>query len=163
AALDGEHFDRAYASDLSRATETARAIVAKSGLELSVDPRLREFDFGQWEGLTWDQIVERWPEQQAIEFTDALHYHPAGGESFADVEQRVASFLFDLERKERGRALVATHAGVLHAVLSVLSPRLPVEQRSRDVIFAPASITRITMNGDGARLITLNDVRHSNT
>lgn len=158
-----EPFDRAYASDLERAIETARTILGPSGVAVVVDARIREFDFGLWEGLRWDQIIERWPHHASDVWTDALGYHPEGGESFEDVVRRVGSFLADLEREPAQCVLVATHAGVLHAALRVLAPRLPQEQRALKVAFSPAGITRVTMDADGVRLISLNDVEHLNS
>ena len=143
-----------------RAIETARAILGNSNVELRTDSRLREFDFGLWEGLTWDEIVERWPQQQVAAFSEAAFYHPPEGESFDDVKRRAASFLDDLQREPVSRVLVATHAGVLHAMLGVLSPRMPPADRPEAIVFAPASLTRVTMDGGRARLITLNDVSH---
>jgi broad specificity phosphatase PhoE len=60
--LASEHFDFALASDLSRATATAAAIGAACGVAVMSEPRLREMNFGAWEGLTWDEITERFPE-----------------------------------------------------------------------------------------------------
>lgn len=158
--MSAETFDRAYASNLERALETARIILAGSGVAIQVDPRLREFDFGQWEGLTWEQIVQRSPHLEPGAWADAKSYRPEGGESFAEVQVRAGSFLRDLERDPAPRVLVATHAGVLHAVLAVLAPRLSEEDRALRVVFSPASITRITMEEGHARLITVNDVSH---
>ena len=56
--LDGE-IDVLYSSDLARARETAEIVAAKLGLEVRLDPRLRERGFGSWEGLTTIEIEER--------------------------------------------------------------------------------------------------------
>ncbi len=158
--MQGERFDRAYASDLGRAIETAQAIAAGSNVEVVVDARLREFNFGLWEGLTWDEIVARWPQHADRGYTDARGYQPEGGEKFSDVQARVASFLDEVEHAGFGRVLVATHAGVLHAALAALAPRLSVYERALKIAFSPASITRVTMEGEQVRLITINDVSH---
>ncbi len=125
-----------------------------------VEPRLREFNFGEWEGLTWDEIVQRWPRYGEEGWADAKGYQPEGGESFAEVQARVASFLTHLERENPSRVLIATHAGVLHAALAVLAPRLSADELAMKIVFSPASITRITMDDDRARLISVNDVSH---
>lgn len=163
AVLRGERFDRAFASDLGRAIETAQTILSGSNLEVTIDARLREFDFGLWEGLTWDEIVARWPRYGEAGWADAKGYQPEGGESFAAVEARVGAFLSELAQESFERVLVATHAGVLHAALAVLGPRLSTDHRSMKIVFSPASITRITMEGEQARLITVNDVSHLDT
>lgn len=144
-----------------RAIETARIVAEPHGLEVRTDPRIREFDFGEWEGLTWTQIVERWPEFRDRGATAAKLYQPEGGERFEDVCLRVESFLDDLRRTAHDDVLVVTHAGVLHAVLDVLGSS--IQDRPGDglsVSFSQASVTRITMEGARSRLITLNDVSH---
>jgi broad specificity phosphatase PhoE len=146
---------------LQRAIETARVIAQPHGLEVKIDPRIREFDFGEWEGLTWQQIVERWPEFREQGATAAKLYQPEGGETFDAVCVRVESFLNDLRRTSYENVLVVTHAGVLHAVLDVLGEA--IQDRPGDglsVSFSQASVTRITMVGEQVRLITLNDVSH---
>lgn len=160
-ALRSHHFDAVYASDLQRAIETARIIAKPHNLDVQVDPRIREFDFGEWEGLTWPQIVERWPEFAAQGATAAKLYQPEGGETFDAVCVRVESFLNDLRRTSYEHVLVVTHAGVLHAVLDVLGES--IQDRPGDglsVSFNQASVTRIAMSGEQVRLITLNDVSH---
>ena len=72
----------------------------------------------------------------------------------------MGAFLSEVEQERWSRVLIATHAGVLHAALAVLAPRLSEDQRALKLVFAPASITRITMDGGDARLITVNDVSH---
>jgi broad specificity phosphatase PhoE len=59
--LDGD-IDVLYSSDLARARETAEIVAAKLGLEVRLDPRLRERGFGSWEGLTMPEIEERFAE-----------------------------------------------------------------------------------------------------
>ncbi len=160
-ALEGHHFDAVYASDLQRAIQTARIIAQPHGLDVQIDARIREFDFGEWEGLTWPQIVERWPEFREQGATAAKLYQPEGGETFDRVCTRVESFLNDLRRTSHDHVLVVTHAGVLHAVLDVLGES--IQDRPGDglsVSFSQASVTRITMVGEQVRLITLNDVSH---
>ncbi len=153
-ALAGEHVDIIYSSDLVRAVETAEIVAAPHHLAVQRDERLREFDFGEWEGLTWPEITARWPEFLDHAGTEAKYYHPTGGESFDDVRARVQAFLRDLRSRSEERVVVVTHAGVLHAMVDGLGP---------NVSFAQASITRITMDSAGVRLITLNDVSHLNT
>ena len=79
--LRDEHFDAIYASDLIRAVETAAIVAEPHGLEVRRDPRLREFDFGEWEGLTWDEIVATRPHLRERALTSASLYSPDGGET----------------------------------------------------------------------------------
>lgn len=158
-ALATQRFTHAYASDLERAWETAGIIAgAQPPLAVTPDQRLREFDFGQWEGLTWTQIVERWPELLEREATQARLYEPPGGERFEAVVARVGAFLSDARTLGEGaNVLAVAHAGTLHAALAALRPD-GVDPLG--VVFGTASFTRIAMEGARARIITLNDVHH---
>ena len=116
--LDGE-IDVLYSSDLARARETAEIVAAKLGLEVRLDPRLRERGFGSWEGLTTTEIEER--------FADAHRRWLAGegagaddAEAFEDFSARVEDFLSDVLRLHPGEeVLVISHGGsirVIHAL-----------------------------------------------
>jgi broad specificity phosphatase PhoE len=143
-----------YSSDLSRARETADAIAVECGAPIAIDERLREFDFGRWEGLTWPQIRALQGDLTNQPAIAARYYTPDGGESFDSVCQRVRSFLAELEEQpDDGTTAIVTHAGVLHAFLSML-------QLNDAVSFTPGSITRIAIEQDNARAVALNDVRH---
>jgi alpha-ribazole phosphatase len=153
--LRSERFDRIYSSDLVRAAETARILGESRGADIMLDERLREFDFGRWEGLTWDEIVTADPQLAGHSSTAVKLYAPEGGESFPQVSARVAQFLDDLTRENPGAAAVVTHAGVLHAIFSVLG----LTPRER---FTAGGITRIAVEDGGASVLTLDDRRHLN-
>jgi broad specificity phosphatase PhoE len=116
--LDGS-IDVVYSSDLARARETAEIVAAKLGLEIRIDPRLRERGFGSWEGLTTGEIEER--------FADSHQRWIAGegagaddAETFEDFSTRVNDFLADVLRLHPGEeVLVISHGGsirVIHAL-----------------------------------------------
>lgn len=157
-ALGSIPFNHAYASDLKRASETAQTIVGDRGLPVQLDVRLREFDFGAWEGLTWAQIVGRWPEFDERLTTQPRRYEPVGGERFEHVVARVRAFLADLSAAATtGYTLIVSHAGALHAMMEALAPR---GFDPHGVVFSTAGITRLAMEDGRARIITLNDVSH---
>ena len=120
--LDGD-IDVLYSSDLARASETAEIVAAKLGLEVRLDPRLRERGFGSWEGLTMPEIEERFAES---------HRRWRGGEgpgaddaeTFEDFSARVNDFLADVLRLHPGdEVLVISHGGsirVIHALAAGL-------------------------------------------
>jgi broad specificity phosphatase PhoE len=152
--LQGERFDVIYASDLVRAFETASIVAEPHHLDVRKDPRLREFDFGQWEGLTWDEIVATRPHLREHALTAASLYAPDGGETFAMVCERLRPFFNELRASAVGHAAIVMHAGPLHAAMDVLGLTNPGTR------FAPASLTRITMEDGHPRLISVSDVRH---
>lgn len=158
--LQSESFDRIYSSDLSRARATAEIIASPHRIPVLTDPRLREFAFGEWEGLTWLEIAARNPELN--DATDIIGaYAPPGGETISDVIERWRSFHADLMHTGNGRALVVTHAGMLHAAMRAMRPR-----RADDVFvgrfkFTPASLSRVAFDANGnAEVTELNDARH---
>lgn len=152
-ALQAQTFDHVVSSDLARALETARTI---AGPAVRTDARWREFAFGEWEGLTWEEIVARTPSLREAAAFEPERYLPPGGESFEQVRGRVARALEAIRGSGARRALVATHAGPLHAALQILLG----EGQAPVVRLLPASITRVTMDGERVQLITLNDVTH---
>ncbi len=147
---------RAFSSDLSRARETAEIILAGRDVPLVLEPRLREMRFGDWEGLDWAQIRERYPQLPEAGWANPREYTPAGGERFEDVHRRVREVIAAI-RDQLGaddRGLIVTHAGILHSIMHVLKPSGIPPLRIR---FQPASVTRIRVDQDGAELATLNE------
>src|SRR5262249_57183414 len=118
--LDG--VDVVYASDLTRARETAEILAQRSGLDVEVDERLRERGFGAWEGKTG-------PEVEA-QFSDAHARWRAGegpgaddAEPFADFAVRVQSFLEDvLERHPDETVLIVSHGGSIRVIHALPAP-----------------------------------------
>ncbi len=155
--MRGEKLDAVYASDLIRARETAASIAASHGLEVRLDERLREFDFGTWEGLTWDEIVAKYPRAAQSGRTSARNYTPDGGERFGLVCDRVRTFLGDIGAAAPQRVLVVSHAGVLHAFADVIFEN---KLDAPSLFFAPASITRIRYDAGQPQLVAFNDTAH---
>ena len=99
--LAGERLDALYASDLSRARETAEILGAQLGLSVELDPDLREKSWGTWEGLTST-------ERDAVEF--------AGESTEAHRTRTLAALLRIAARHPDGRVLVVTHGGSMRRV-----------------------------------------------
>jgi broad specificity phosphatase PhoE len=116
--------DRAVASDLDRARTTAAIVAGIAGTpELTArSPRveevqgIREFNVGDWSGLTRDEITAEWPETLAAWDAGELDSTP-GGEPRTDFDARVRDALEEIIARHRGeRVLVVAHGGVLHSV-----------------------------------------------
>lgn len=159
--LADERFDLAVASDLSRARATADAIVARHRhLALTFDPDLREMMFGEWEGLTWTQIVERWPELEAEDEASPKFSTPLGGESFEAVVARARRALDRVAAQitPEGRALIVSHAGMMHALAAAFTGDDPTFHRALGIKFVPASIMRVTGSPvDGWTIVGVNE------
>src|SRR4051794_41405307 len=95
-------------SDLSRAAETAASLTTVLGVPLQLDERLREHGMGSWEGLTRDEVAERYPEQYA-DWVAGRPVRGRGGEESPEVAERALAALADLP--EAPVAVVVTHGG----------------------------------------------------
>lgn len=103
----GEEFDAVYRSPLSRCRKLADACGYPNAIP---DERLYEMDFGEWEMQKYDEITD--PRLQQW-FEDWMNVSAPGGESFADQNRRVASFIDDMKKSGFKNVLAFTHAGVM--------------------------------------------------
>lgn len=113
--LGATEFDGIWSSDLSRAMETARLAVGGA----RADERLRELDFGELEGRTWDRCS---PEVQA-ELVSFDRFVAPGGESVSELRSRILAFT---DTQSDGRHLVFTHGGVIRVLLRLTGRDHPV-------------------------------------
>jgi alpha-ribazole phosphatase len=115
--LSKDPIETVYSSDLRRARSTAQAIAASRHIPQVLRPALREIDFGEWEGMSWEQIQQLDPDF-AQEWMAAYPHLPApSGESFQTFEARILEEVNHLIEHNRGPIAVVTHAGVLRVVL----------------------------------------------
>jgi ribonuclease H / adenosylcobalamin/alpha-ribazole phosphatase len=91
ARLEGDDVAAVLASPLARARETAQIVADVLGLPVELDGALREAAFGAWDGLTFGEVRERWPEE-LDRWLGSTTVAPPGGESFDDVAVRVRRF-----------------------------------------------------------------------
>jgi broad specificity phosphatase PhoE len=109
-------------SDLARARSTAQAVCDHVGLPLLVDPRLRETHFGQWQGLTGDEVAVQWPEEYAA--WRRWEGIPVGGETPEAVGARAAQVAQE-QLPEDGDLLLVTHGGTARALVGTLTGLAP--------------------------------------
>jgi alpha-ribazole phosphatase/probable phosphoglycerate mutase len=108
-----------YASDLTRSREGAEILCQGRNLTLEAIPEFREIHFGVWEGLTFGEITERYPEELRARFNDLAAYRIPGGESLMDVRDRVLPKLEEILARHEGQSLaLVAHAGVNRVILT---------------------------------------------
>jgi probable phosphoglycerate mutase len=153
-------FEAFYSSPLLRALETARLISESVGLEPVPDPRLVELDYGQWEGRTLAEVIERDPEAFHAWDANPAQLAPPGGESGLEAQQRVVSFLdFAAAKHPQGHVLVAFHKTVCRLAICHALGIAPSEYRRR-LVLHNAALSIIQLRPDGWRLVTFNDTSH---
>lgn len=95
--LARESIQRIYSSPLKRAAETARRIQSQAGGVLIINDMLREMDYGNWEGLSRNDVKRRWPRLMDAFNTDPIHNLPPNAENLVAVAKRLAKFWEDLK------------------------------------------------------------------
>lgn len=115
-----EKIEAVYCSDLVRARETAAIVAGPFQIKPISDSRLREFDFGKWEGLTFNQVYDDYREDFEQWFNNPHHFRVPGGESFADLAGRSLAAIKDIGSKHYGTTVIVTHGGVIKVVLCQL-------------------------------------------
>jgi broad specificity phosphatase PhoE len=182
--LAAVRFDRVITSPLFRARETAELVVR--GARIEADPRLREMDYGAWEGRTYAEVAETdGPYRRDWELAPDRLRCP-GGESGDDVADRIRAFLVDLLDEHRAwhakasfraatagggsttprldRPLLAVAHASTNRILLCVALGVPVGEFRRRFVQHQANLTVLRWEPgatpEAAQLVVLNDVAH---
>ncbi|MGH2995387.1 MAG: histidine phosphatase family protein [Gaiellaceae bacterium] len=113
--LAGVRLDAICSSDLRRASETAAIVASERGLDVRLDPELRENDFGDWTGLTRDEVERRFPEGALLRKSGRKGW--SGGESSEEMAGRIVRAVEAIAASHpEEQVLVVTHNGPIRAV-----------------------------------------------
>lgn len=142
------------ASPRRRARHTAGIIAALRDTVVRIVPQMDEIDYGSWSGRTFEALAadphwRRWNKYRAVSRTPA-------GESIRDVQERALAHFRKLEQTVEGETVaIVTHAEVIRSVV-LLALQVPIDDYCRYEI-APASLTRLTVEGGQLRLDSVNE------
>ncbi|WP_374674386.1 histidine phosphatase family protein [Ideonella sp.] len=121
-ALADEGLEAIVSSDLSRAHDTAQAVARRLGLPLVTDPGLRERHFGTFQGHTYAEVEQRWPEASARWKRREADFGAPGGETLQGFYDRVVEAVTRIASAHAGRhLLIVTHGGVLDCLYRAAS------------------------------------------
>jgi broad specificity phosphatase PhoE len=141
-------------SDLSRAVVTADAL-GRGRERLPHDRGLREFDFGEWDGLTHAEVSARWPDLSRRYWEEPGHTAAPGGESWIAAEARVSAAADALLAAYPGRDIIAVaHFGAILTQYARAAGLSPVRALAQDI--APLSVTRLAFDGAGWQVEAVN-------
>ncbi|MGW7818005.1 bifunctional RNase H/acid phosphatase [Streptomyces puniciscabiei] len=148
------------ASPLTRTRETAAVVAARLGLDVTIEEGLRETDFGAWEGLTFGEVRERYPDDLNAWLADPEARPTGGGESFAETATRIAATRDKLVAAHAGRTvLLVTHVTPIKTFVR-LALGAPPESLFRMELSA-ASLSAVAYYADGNASVRLfNDTSH---
>ena len=113
-----DDFDLTFSSDLTRCRQTTEILNRKLNLPVYYDARLRERNFGSFEGTSWKTFNPILLEKDKLLQYD---YRPSGGESVEDVKKRLLSCIDDIQKNHKGaKVLVSTHGGIIRLLHHML-------------------------------------------
>lgn len=119
AALAREPVDAVYASPRRRAVESAGYVAGPRGIEVRVEEALREIDFGEFEGRTYDEIAHDYPDVYREWMEHPTEVAFPGGESYVGMRERVASAVRRIRAAHPGRTVaIVSHGGTNRVVLA---------------------------------------------
>lgn len=119
-----------YSSDLQRARETAEIAARVLLVETEALKGIQEVNLGRWEGYTWKQVRELFPDEYRKWYNNRRYEVPPEGESYEQVLQRVVPVLSRISSEEEN-VLVVAHSAVIMALLSYIYEK-PFEEMSRN-------------------------------
>ncbi len=148
-----------YTSDLQRASQTAFAIAVYHTCPLIPDARLREMDFGVWQGLTYAEIQETDRINLEAWEADRLKNAPPGGETLSQFSERIeAAYQAIVHAHSEETALLVSHGGVLKILLCLVLGLPP--EKYWQIQLSTASLSEIWVYPEGGSLNLLNDACH---
>ncbi len=157
--LSTEKIDVIYSSSLERASKTAEIIASRHNAEIITCAELREVNFGDIEGLTFNEVSQRYPEVVKSWIEGNLELKYPGGESLSEFAKRVTSFTRRLKNvAPEQTALIVAHSGVLRLLMCHLMDIGPQNWWRFRLDFASLSV--IETNSRGAILMSLNNISH---
>lgn len=160
AALKGEKISAVYSSDLGRAHQTAQPIAEAAGIPVIANEGLRERSFGIFEGKTFDEILETWPDHAHNWRKRIPEWEPPeGGESLIQLRERVTRTLQALAARHPGELIVVVaHGGVLDAIYRVATGQEVNSPRTWEL--PNGAINRLLWTPEGFTLVGWSDTQH---
>lgn len=158
--LKDVEFEKVWTSPLGRCLETTGHVVGDRSLDVEKLDGLHEFNFGEFEGKTIDEIEKKYPEENYNLWNKPEAYVPVGGEDFEDLFKRVgASFNEIVKKSKGGNTLVVTHGVYISALLAMIE-----NKEIKDIWEIPivdnTSLTIIEVLEGEPKIISMNNTEY---
>ncbi|MBQ0936629.1 histidine phosphatase family protein [Ideonella paludis] len=151
--------DVLYSSDLSRARDTACAISEALDLPLETHASLRERHFGIWQGQTYAEIEQHWPDLSELWRRRLPEFGPEGGETLQAFSDRCVAAFAALAAPHEGQTVViVTHGGVLDCLYRAASHMALNAPRTWEL--PNTGINRLLYTGEGFTVVGWADTQH---
>lgn len=120
--LANENVDVVYSSDLTRAIQTADLIFGQRGIPIYKTDRLRECNFGTWEGFTMEELKEKVPQEVAAFQADPINFVSPHGESRNQMARRVTKMIEEIVHTHPNKTIaIVTHDGPIAAIMTYVT------------------------------------------
>jgi broad specificity phosphatase PhoE len=158
-ALAPFHAAAVYASPLARSRESASPIAVVQGLDVTVASEFREMGFGDWEGLTRDEVESRFPDDYKLWRTAPERFARPGGEPLVTVAERVERGVAELRATHVGETVILVSHGIVTRLIVLAALGLGPD-RLWTVDASLAGISEIEYRDDWATVHRVNTVAH---
>ncbi|WPC39925.1 histidine phosphatase family protein [Clostridium sp. JS66] len=112
--LEGKYkFSKIYSSPQRRAIRTAKILSQATNVDYIPIKGLEEINFGEWEGLTWTEVKERYPEEYEKWFMERRYTKPPKAESYQDMLDRVLTEIHKIINKNCDNVVIVTHSAII--------------------------------------------------
>jgi broad specificity phosphatase PhoE len=144
--LRGRELAALYSSDLRRALETAQILGARMGLIVVPEPRLREINLGQWQGMLSTDIESRYPDEYRCWQIAPLTARPPGGEDIPTLAARVLAAINEIIARYPDQSVAVVAHELPIAVIVCRSMGLGLD-RLRDLVPQTGAWRQVTVTG----------------
>ena len=148
-----------YSSPLSRAVRTAEAIAKHFSLPVQIHPGLADIDYGEWQGLTPDEVRERWPAALHAWYKEPDTARIPGGETLADLRARGMRAVNELSARHAGQTIVLVGHTVINRII-LLGVLGLSNERFWHIKQDTCAINVFETENKGFVIVSLNDTCH---
>lgn len=116
----GSSVKRVFTSELSRANVTGQTVADKLGVPCEKISGVQEIGLGEWQGYTWEEIQQKWPEDAYRWTQEPLTFCPKGGETYQHLIDRFVAAIHKILRENDEDVMVVSHGGCLYTIFCVM-------------------------------------------
>ncbi|WP_130806359.1 histidine phosphatase family protein [Senegalia massiliensis] len=152
-------FQAIYSSPQSRAYDTANIIKGDRKINIITDDRLKEMNFGDWEGIKGDEIKKKYFKMFDNLWNSPMDYKPNSGESYKDVYNRVIPAIEDIKKQHDGKVLIVAHGIVLAIIMMYVEGRT-IDNLWKEQVLPNTSLTIVEAENDKFDIKMYGDTSH---
>jgi probable phosphoglycerate mutase len=156
--LKDTEFDQVITSPSERTVETAEWICGNRNIPIIKDERIMEMHMGPWQGMTTEEIMNKYPFEYECFMHRPKEYRNEEAECFSDMVQRAESFIQDL-KKRTGNLLIITH-GLFIKTLYVIFKEMDLNDFWKEQTVEGTSLTIIKLESDKMEWVLQGDMSH---